>query len=161
MTARIPLCLVSGMIAQLPLGDTLTSVTTDPATDSSVITATNPSGSAVTNGQPAYISAAGVMSLAQANNVATTKVVALVQEPSIASGASGAYQTSGVLTATDWTAATGSASLTAGADYFLDPAVAGRLTTTPPTTVGQYLVFIGQAISATELALAIDRPIAL
>jgi len=163
MTARIPLCLVSGMIAQLPFGDTLdASVTTGGSVvDSSIITATNPAGTAVTNGQPAYISAAGVMSLAQANNVATTKVVALVQAPSIASGASGAYQTTGVLAAADWTAATGSATLTAGADYFLDPNVAGRLTTTPPSTDGQYLVFIGQAISATELALAIDRPIAL
>ena len=53
------------------------------------------------------------------------------------------------------------AGLTAGADYFLDPATAGKLTTTPPSTVGQFNVYVGRAKSSTDMHLDIRFAIAL
>ena len=51
--------------------------------------------------------------------------------------------------------------LVAGARYFLDPHVPGQITTAVPTFRGECIVHVGQAISATQLAVDIHRPIRL
>jgi hypothetical protein len=60
----------------------------------------------------------------------------------------------------DWTPITGTATLTAGATYFLDTS-AGMLTTTPPSTVGQVVVKVGIAVSNTILEIEISQGILL
>ena len=99
-----------------------------------------------------------------ANAAATTFVTGLVQATSVANHASGAVQTNGVLTATavQWNAITGgSGGLTTGSVYFLSPTMAGQITTTAPTTSGQYVVQVGIALSTTELDVQIGPPILL
>jgi len=55
----------------------------------------------------------------------------------------------------------GTIALTPGATYFLDPSTAGRITTTAPTTAGQYVVRVGRAVDATTLDIEIELPILL
>ena len=51
--------------------------------------------------------------------------------------------------------------LTAGATYYLSAATAGAMTVTPPSTVGQYVVRLGKALSTTEFEIRIERPVLL
>lgn len=60
----------------------------------------------------------------------------------------------------DWTAATGQVNLLPGFDYFLG-ATPGTMTTTPPTIVGQTLLYIGTATNTTTLSVAIATRILL
>lgn len=61
-----------------------------------------------------------------------------------------------------WDAVTGgSGGLTPGARYYLDPSTLGGITTTPPSTSGQYLVVLGSAISTTTMLVNIEPPILL
>ena len=156
MALRKPLVLVDGHIAQIPAGDTLDASVV--AID--VVEMTNGETSTIQAGQPVYISGTDTVMLAQANALNSSKVFGLARED-IAAGATGMIQVDGILELPDWTNITGSAALTAGADYFLDPDNAGKLTVTPPTTSGNYLVFIGRAISTTAIEIEIARPIIL
>lgn len=157
MATRIPLVLINGTISQLPAGDTINA----SASEVDVISATNANAGAITIGQPVYVSASGSVDLARANTSTTAKVVGLVRSSSVASGASGFVQTDGVLTNSDWTSVVGEASLTTGSDYFLSPTSAGMLTSSAPSTAGQYSVYVGRALSATDLEISIERPISL
>lgn len=90
-----------------------------------------------------YVSAAGTVDLAQADNATTQRVFGIATED-IASGAEGPLLTVGVVTSSGW-------ALTAGSIYYLSPTVAGGITTTAPSTAGQYIVPIGIALSTTQL----------
>lgn len=133
---------------QLQAGDSLAG----PITENNSNSLTNGDAGSHALGDAVYVSAASTVRKAQANAAATSKAVALATG-TIANGAVGSYQTSGTLG--------GLSGLTAGAIYFLDPAVAGGKTTTVPTTVGQYVVRLGTALSATELDIDIGIPILL
>lgn len=61
------------------------------------------------------------------------------------------------LTLPDWTLAAGVATLTLGARYWLS-LITGRLTTTPPSAVGQAVIFLGVATAVDTLALNISQP---
>jgi len=61
----------------------------------------------------------------------------------------------------DWTLIAGTAELSAGATYFLDPATAGRITATAPTVVSQFVVRVGRAVNARTLDIEIELPILL
>jgi hypothetical protein len=61
----------------------------------------------------------------------------------------------------DWSAAIGASSLSPGESYFLSPDVPGMLTAIAPTTVGQFVVFVGVALSSTRFSVEIAPPIAL
>jgi hypothetical protein len=123
------------------------------------------SSAAIAIGAPVYASAAGTVKLAKANAKATSGVVGLGYDVTTAFGATGNIQCSGVMIATtgqwDSVITGGSGGLTFNTLYFLDPAAFGKLTATPPTTVGYCNVLIGRAISTTELALALGQPILL
>ena len=124
----------------------------------------NSNSGAIVIGAPVYSPSAGNFDKAEANAGTTVEVIGLVADTSITNGTSGNVQTSGVVSATtgQWDTVAGtSGGLTAGTVYYLDPATAGKLTSTAPSTVGQYIVRVGKALSTTQLELAISQPILL
>lgn len=160
MALRKPLVMVNGRPSQLPAGDTLEAVVSE--VDAFIMT--NGSASSVVIGTPVYVATADTFNLAQASASGTTDTFALVSAASIAAAASGAVQTDGFFTATttQWDVITGqTGGLTPGAAYFLSAATAGRLTITAPTAVGQFVGYVGRAISSTVFEISLDRAIAL
>lgn len=156
MAVRKPMVIIDGHQQRLSAGDTI-----EGATASLNYSATNSNASAITIGQPTYTDGAGSVDLARADAIGTARVNGLVADASIASAASGVVKYSGILTSADWTAVIGSASLTAGANYYLSASTAGQLTATAPDATGQQLTYVGRAISTTELVIEIDRPVGL
>jgi hypothetical protein len=68
----------------------------------------------------------------------------------------------GLLTLSDWTAATGGGALLVdGGRYFLSQGAPGVITTVPPSGAGQISQYIAKAISTTEIFVQIARPIGL
>ena len=100
---------------------------------------------AVALGEVVYADGAGTFDLAQANAAATTQGIGVV---TVAAGIGGTatIQTEGTVTCATW-------SLTPGIIYYLSPTVAGAITATAPTTVTQFVLPIGVAVSATQLKL--------
>lgn len=161
MTVRQPLVLgPDGKIQQLQPGDSIsTSVSTI-----SVIQVTNGDSVALPFGTPSYISAADTVKRAVASAAATALVSGLVFDPTVAAAAAGNLADSGTIVGTtaQWDAVTGqTGGLTFNSLYFLDPVTPGKLTTTPPTTVGQCNVLVGQAFSSTALKMLLAPPILL
>lgn len=159
MASRIPLVLVNGQISQLPTGDTLNA----SANEVDVVSMTNANVGAIVIGTPVYVSAAGSVDKAQATASNSSKVLGLVRSASIAAAGTGFIQTDGIISATtgEWDDVAGTTGgLSAGTDYFLS-ATAGLLTATAPSAVGQYVTYIGRALSTTDLEISLDRPIAL
>lgn len=160
MSLRKPLVIVSGQIQQLQSGDSI-----EVAYD--ILELENNTGGAVTIliCSPVYCSGAGTIKGAKADAASSAKTLGLVREPTeIADTATGAVITDGILTATtaEWDAIAGTTGgLTANAPYYLSAGTAGYLTETAPTTVGQYVVRVGVAISTTELEISIQPPILL
>jgi len=160
MALRKPLVIVSGAIQQLQSGDTLDAVVTEV----DVVDMENNEAATINIGQPVYVAGAGIVELAQADASGTVEVLGLVYPTTISAAATGWIITDGVLTATtgQWDAVTGgSGGLTAGSIYYLDPDTAGMLTTTAPTTGGDYVVRVGKALSTTELEISVTQPILL
>jgi len=163
MTVRLPLVIgSSGLPQQLQPGDAISAPTNTP----SIRSVTNGEASAaLTLGMPVYASAADTVKRGKADTFATAKLCGLCYDPTIAAAAAGNVASSGVLigTTAQWDAVvTGQSGGRAfGTMYCLDPANAGKLTATPPTTVGQVITWVGTAISATELELSIALPIQL
>ena len=111
-----------------------------------------------------YIKPDGTFDVARACAAATTQVFGLVADASIGPGSPGNIQFHGILTATtgEWDAMTGgSGGLIVGAVYYLSAAVAGHFTSTAPTTVGQFVVEIGKAVSTIKLSILPRAPIGL
>lgn len=161
MALKKPLVVGSdGLPQQLQAGDTLDAA--QGGGDVQVMT--NANAGAVVIGTPVYCSANSSCDKARANAGGTSKVVGLVKTASVSASASGEVVVGGVLTATtgQWDAVTGgSGGLTRDTRYFLDPGTAGLLTTTPPSTVGQYVVCVGIALSTTEMLVRVREPILL
>jgi hypothetical protein len=116
-------------------------------------------GAIIKIGYPLYLSG-GLVYPAQSNAAGTTQVVG-VSINDVAAGISCSYITEGSITRSNWTDIAGTVGLSSGATYFLDPTTAGRITTTAPTTAGQYVVRIGRAVNATTLDVEIELPILL
>jgi hypothetical protein len=108
-------------------------------------------------GQPVYVVSDTNVDLA--DNTTNYPVIGLTFAD-VTSGAAGKYITEGNITKSDWTTVVGTVSLTPGAVYYLD-SVAGMLTSTPTTTVGQHVVAVARAASATKLDIEIAEPILL
>lgn len=125
----------------------------------------NGNGSSAVIGTPVYASAADTFNLAKADAGGTADVIGLVAETTVASAATGGIITDGVLafaTTTQVDAIAGTTGgFTVGTHFFLSAAVAGKITSTPPTVAGQYNVYIGIAISTVELRLNIDTKMKL
>jgi len=160
MALRKPLVLNAGQIQQLQSGDTLDAV----QSGGDAVVQTNDEATPIVIGTPVYNDVADGVKKARANAVGTTYVLGLVRDTSIANGVSGAIQVSGVMTATtgQWDTAFGTTGgLTVGTDYYLSSSAAGIGTSTSPTVAGNYVVYLGRALSTTELNVTIDRPILL
>lgn len=125
----------------------------------SVLRASAEAAEVIARGQPVMVDFLGKARLARADNIATSFVLGLAAE-STGIGFSCPISRSAV-TMSDWTAVVGSASLVPGARYFLHPTIAGRLTTTPPVSVGQVVAFVGQALSASAFVFDSSDPIIL
>lgn len=157
MASRKPLVIVAGEIQQLQSGDTLNAVVTTP--DSVTLTADN----TLIAGNAVYSTGNDTCDKAKADASGTSKVVGLATA-AITGSSTGTIQTNGVmaLTTTQWDAVFGtSGGLTANTDYYLSAGTAGLGTGTAPTTAGQYVVYLGRALSTTELMIDIDRRILL
>lgn len=125
-------------------------------------TLTNNQGSTINICQAVYSDTSGTVKLAQANAVGTLRFTGFVLDTTISSAASGNIRTNGVMTATttQWNAVTGQGSgLTVNAKYYLSNTTAGNITTTLPTT--NYLVYIGKALSTTQMQLNAATPVRL
>lgn len=162
MAIKKPLVLgTDGLIQQLQSGDSIAAPTNTP----SLISVTNgESSAALVIGTPVYSSAAGTVKRAQANASATARVVGLCYDTSISAAAAGSIAVGDVITATtgQWDTITGgTGGLTFSAIYFLDAATPGKLTTTAPSTIGQYVTKVGVAISTTDLIFDPEEPILL
>ena len=156
MAVRKPIVIIGGKPQRLGAGDTIEGATASPQ-----FGASNGNAGAVTLGQPVYISGADQIDLAKADASGTAMVVGLVADASIAAAAAGNYQYGGVLSVSDWTAVTGSVTLTPGANYYLSAAVAGQLVEVAPDATGQQLTFVGRALNVTDLMIEIARPVGL
>ncbi len=155
MALKKPLVITAGQVQQLQAGDVLDVALTGEV---DIVSLLNANAGAIVIGTPVYASAAGSVDKAQADAVGTVEVIGLVQPVSIGIAASGNIQTDGVLVATtgQWDAVTGdTGGLTAGSVYYLDPDTAGLLTTTAPSTVGDFAVRIGKGLSTTDMEISI------
>lgn len=112
------------------------------------------------DGQPIYITGVGEVDLAQADSQSTADVVGLVQVDCLA-GETCRYLTEGSIERMDWVTIAGTSDLSPGSTYFLDPANAGKLTTTAPTTAGQFVVRVGRAVNVRTLDIEVELPILL
>lgn len=125
---------------------------------------TNDNAGTLEPGTPVYLKSDGDIDKAQANSITTARVLGLTTE-SIATTADGEVQLGGYLTLTtgQWDTITGgSGGLTPGAVYYLDPATAGLLTTTPPSTVSHEVAVVGIGLSTTAMHIQPTRdPIGL
>lgn len=160
MALRKPLVINAGQVEQIQAGDTLDAVVTEV----DVVQLTNNNASAIVIGAPVYCESAGQVDLAKADASATVQALGLVKDTSITASASGNIQTDGVLAATtvQWDAVAGTTGgLTAGAIYYLSATTAGELTETAPSTVGQFVVRVGIALSTTEMEITFSPPILL
>lgn len=104
-------------------------------------------------GEVVYASGDGTLDLAIATGLATSRVVGIAIEAASA-GATVIIQTTGVVENPGW-------SLTPNTVYYLDESTPGALTATAPTSVGETVVPVGIAVSATELRLLSQPPILL
>ncbi len=111
-------------------------------------------------GQTVYVPASGQVDLADAVDPAKSVVAGLVSTGA-SSGNSGEYRTGGQLTLSDWTAAAGSATLSAGSVYYSSGTMPGRITTTAPTAEGHTVVVVGRALTTLTLAIAIEPGVLL
>jgi hypothetical protein len=158
MAAKKPIVISStGEYQQLQTGDYLNV----PIAGFSEISQTNDEVGAIVIGTPVYNDVNDGVKKAKADASGTSQVIGLVGDTSISAAASGGIAISGVLPATtgQWDAVFGTTGgLTKGTIYWLSAATAGLGTSTAPSTVGQYLVRLGTAISTTELRIEIrDR----
>ena len=111
-------------------------------------------------GYPVYLKTSGHVDPAQANDPGTAQVAGISISDTEATFAC-KYITEGRVQRTDWTEVAGTALLSAGATYFLDPLVAGRITTTAPVSSGHYVVRVGRAVTSSTLDVEIELPILL
>ena len=152
MAVRKPLVVINGQLQEIPAGDSLSAA----SSEEDVVAKTNGNAGAITIGMPVYLKADGTVDKASAAASGTKRVLGLVRDASIAAAANGNVQTDGVLTSADWTDVAGTATLTAGADYYLS-ATAGQLSASAPSSAGHYVCYVGMAISTDTLEIDTDR----
>ena len=113
-------------------------------------------------GDVVYKTNAGNIDKALADGSIVPRVAGMIYaDASTGSGAQ--YKMEGVIERQDWSSIqnSGTSSLSEGVFYYLSATNAGNISTSAPTTVGQYVVQVGYAQSATQLNLQIQPPIKL
>lgn len=156
MAQKKPLVLTSGQIEQLQSGDYIAT--------GDIPQQTNGNAGAIVIGTAVYSSANDTVDKARADAVGTVDTIGLVSDVSISAAAVGGVQTNGILAATtgQWDAVAGTTGgLTKNVKYYLSSATAGLISSTPPSSAGQFVVEVGIAISTTEMKIDIQRRIKL
>lgn len=159
MALRKPLVIISGQVQQLPAADTLSG----PFAEIEGLTQTSGEAGGITIGMAVYSSAADTVKKGQANASGTVELVGIAASTFVTTG-TGTVQSSGslALTTAQWDAVAGTTGgLSFGTVYYLDPTTAGKITSTAPSTVSQYVVRVGVALSTTELLINLQQPILL
>ena len=161
MALRKPLVIgSSGETQNLQSGDTLDA----PQSGGDIVSQTNDEVGSVVIGTPVYNDANDGVKKAKADAAATSSVLGLVKDVSISASVAGNVLINGILAAStaQWDAVAGTTGgLTAGTRYYLSAGTAGLLTSTAPSTAGQYNVEVGIAISTTEMKVNVQRRILL
>jgi len=138
---------------------------TDSVFEVDYVSALNANAGALVIGTPVYETAvSNSVDKADADALATAKVLGLVADVSIAIAGTGNVLTDGRLTATtaQWDAVTGgTGGLTPGARYYLSPGTPGTLTLTVPSTDGHVVAPVMTARTTTEAEISIDTRIVL
>lgn len=106
-------------------------------------------------GQPVYVSSADTVNLADADTLNTSHVLGLAVTDATANS-NVIVMADGSVERSDWTAITGTASLTPGVVYYLST-TAGGLTSTPPTGDGDNIVRCGVAVSMAKFDIEINE----
>lgn len=156
MAQKKPIVLNSGQLEQLQSGDYISTV--------DIPQLTNGNAGTVPIGTPVYSSANDTVDKAKADAVGTTNCIGLVADTSIAAAAVGGIQMDGILAATtgQWDTVAGTTGgLTKDVIYYLSAATAGLITSTAPSSAGQFVVSLGIAISTTEMRINIKSRIKL
>ena len=125
---------------------------------------TNAESTAISAGQPVYISSSGSVSLAKADSLTTSYLVGVVASDTIEPGAIGRVRTTDYVEATtdQWDAVCGTVGgLTPNTTYYLSDTTKGHLTSIPPSTQTHTLVVALVAITTTAARLVLARPILL
>ena len=160
MALKKPLVISDGQVEQIQSGDTLDATLASQES----INMTNGNAGAIVIGTPVYVDDANSVDKAQADATGTKDVFGLVSDTSIAASETGAIITDGFLTATteQWDAVAGTTGgLAAGTKYYLDPDTAGKITSTAPTTVGDFVCPVGTAISTVAIKIDIEETVLL
>lgn len=160
MALRKPIVLKDGILEQLQSGDTLDA----PVSSSIEVTLNNSNPSAINKCQVLYSDGPGTVDLARANSINTAHVVGFCAQNGITQNSPAIIHMEGILEATteEWTAVVEeNSTISGGVVYYLSPTTAGKITDTPPSTVGQMVVRVGIAISTTLFRVMIEPPIRL
>jgi hypothetical protein len=157
MALRKPVVVVNGQLQQLQAGDTLDA----PQSGGDQIILTNDEATPVVIGAPVYMDAVSGFKKAQANAAghqerdwSRRQVAEHHERDRRGRCRRTAFSQRPRRSGTRSRADTGG--LTFNSVYYLDPATAGKLTKTAPTTVGQYVMPIGLALSTTDLQITIS-----
>lgn len=134
----------------IPLGHNF-KINNVPISGLNTITYTGEADEIILQGQPVYTKATTHVALAKA--VTPTQIVSGLATADCIVGASCTYQFDETLTLADWTNVIGAATLTTDSYYYLDPSNFGKLTSTAPTTTGQYVVEVGKALDTVTLEI--------
>lgn len=156
MAQKKPIVLNSGQLEQLQSGDYISTV--------DIPQLTNGNAGTIPIGTPVYSSANDAVDKAKGDAVGTANVIGLVADTSILAAAVGGIQMDGILAATtgQWDTVAGTTGgLTKDVIYYLSAATVGAITSTAPSSAGQFVVSIGIAISTTELRIGIKQRIKL
>lgn len=155
MASNPPLILVSGEIRQMQIGDILTDPTGGASANGAFLGLS--ASSAFSKGQIGYVNGGGLgfvsVELAKADSAATCRTLLCVAAQAVIAGGTGVFFFYGYLT--------GLSGLSLATSYYLSATTAGAITTTPPSTAGQFIVKVGTAIIATDFFYKFERPILL
>ena len=155
MTAKLPVCIYSGLLGQLQAGDTL-AVNTPPqfvAVASSLLAA----------GAPVYVPTTNAVDNADARVTAFAVVVGMSIARTLAT-APATIQTAGTLTLTtvEWDAIAGTVGgLVGGTAYYLGDMAAGTMMAPAPSTPTEWVVPLGVALNTTDFLISIGSRVQL
>lgn len=127
-----------------------------------LVTYTDTTDVDVVAGNAVYIKSNGNLAKVIADGSIVPRIAGMVITNTDAGGGA-PYKMEGLVDLPNWTALTdqGQTSLSQGSFYYISPTNAGKITASAPTTVGQYVVQIGYAHTASKLNLQIQPPIKL
>jgi hypothetical protein len=154
MSFKKPLVITNGQIERLQAGDQIDLGNT--------VSKSNTTGVTLPKCTPVYVSSNNMIP-AQADAQSTVAVAGLV-DADTTNNTTGNVVTDGVFEATtgDWDVVTGdTGGLTIGADYWLDAAAAGALTSTAPDVDGDFVKKVGHALTTTQMDIEIGQTVKL